>query len=302
MIAKLAPKRRAGRGSFGALKRYLEVDADERDRDDLVASWSGGVASHETAALEMEAVAQQARAEGKRRELADPVYHVIISARPGETIDVEQMKLAVDAMRRSLGADEHQYFAAIHHDADTDRSHVHVAINKVSLRGRMLDRWQDYAKLARAAEWSEREMGLQVDRHVVWREKLGERELGIVPDAGLRLERTEGVAQGIDRQEGATIDRRDAVRRTHYSWVELLAREAVPAATFAIAREGATWGDVHAVLRGYGVRLEPAGSGARVVGPEHGQRVKASDVGLDIRGLEARLGAFEVPERDGQAW
>ena len=196
MIAKLAPKRRAGRGSFGALKSYLEVDANDRERDDLVASWSGGVASHGTAALEMEAVAQQARAEGKRRELADPVYHVIVSARPGETIDVEQMKLAVDAVRRSLGADEHQYFAAIHHDTDTDRSHVHVAINKVSLRGRMLDRWQDYAKLARAAEWSEREMGLHVDRHVAWRDKLCERELGIVPDTGPSLGRTEGVAQG----------------------------------------------------------------------------------------------------------
>jgi len=302
VIAKLAPKRRAGRGSFGALKRYLEVDADDRERDDLVASWSGGVASHETAALEMEAVAQQARAEGKRRELADPVYHVIVSARPGETMDVEQMKLAVDAVRRSLGADEHQYFAVIHNDADTDRSHVHVAINKVSLRGRMLDRWQDYAKLARAAEWSEREMGLQVDRHVAWREKLGERELGIVPDAGLLVGSTEGVAQGIDRQEGATIDRRDAVRRTHYSWVELLQREAVPAVTIAVAREGASWDDLHAVLRGYGVRLEAAGSGARVVGPEHGQRVKASDLGLDLRALEPRLGPFTAQLHEERSW
>jgi len=58
---------------------------------------------------------------------------------------------------------------------------------------------------------------------------------------------------------------------------------------------------VHAVLRGYGVRLEPAGSGARVVGPEHGQRVKASDIGLDVRGLEGRLGAFKASERDEQA-
>jgi len=62
-------------------------------------------------------------------------------------------------------------------------------------------------------------MGLHVDRHVAWRDKLCERELGIVPDTGPSLGRTEGVAQGVDRQEGATIDRRDAVRRTHYSWV-----------------------------------------------------------------------------------
>jgi len=294
--------RRAGRGSFGALQQYLEYDQLDRVRDDLVASWSGLVASHETAALEMEAVAQAAREHSKNRSLADPVYHVILSARPGEPLDVEQAKLAVDAVRRSLDASEHQYFAALHHDVDTDRYHVHLAINKVSVRERMLDRWQDYAKLGRAAEWCEREMGLQVDRHVEWRSKLGERELSVVPGIERELEPALAMAVGIDRQEGATIDRRDAVRRTHYSWVELLSREAVPAAAFAIAREGASWDNLHAVLRGYGVRLEPAGSGARVVGPEHGQRVKASDIGLDIRGLEGRLGAFQAPERDERAW
>ncbi len=183
---------------------------------------------------------------------------------------------------------------------DIDRYHVHLAINKVSLDGRVLDRWQDYAKLGRAAEWCEREMGLQVDRHVAWREKLGERELGVVPE--FEPERSVGVAQGLDRQEGATIDRRDAVRRTHYSWVDLLKREAVPAATQAVAREGASWDDLHAVLRGYGVRLEAAGSGARVVGPEHGQRVKASDIGLDLRGLEPRLGAFAVLPQAEFSW
>ncbi len=199
MIAKLAPKRRAGRGSFGALQQYLERDELGRERPDLVASWSGLVASHETAALEMEAVARQ------RQRLGDPVYHVILSTRPGEALDVEQAKLAVDAVRRSVGADEHQYFAALHHDADTDRYHVHLAINKVSVRGRSLDRWQDYAKLARAAEWCEREMGLQVDRHLEWRSKLGERALDFIPDLD-GAEHALGIAQGLDRQEGATID------------------------------------------------------------------------------------------------
>jgi hypothetical protein len=111
-----------------------------------------------------------------------------------------------------------------------------------------------------------------------------------------------GVAQGLDRQEGATIDRRDAVRRTHYSWVDLLKRETVPAATQAVAREGASWDDLHAVLRSYGVRLKAAGSGARVVGPERRQRVKASDLGLDLRGLEPRLGAFAVPPEAEFSW
>jgi hypothetical protein len=304
MIAKLAPKRRAGRGSFSALKQYFEIDELDRTRDDLVASWSGLVASHETAALEMEAVAYRWSQQGHdgSRTSADPVYHVILSARPGESFDVEQAKIAVDAARHSLDADRHQYFAAMHHDVDTDRYHVHLAINKISLDGRVLERWQDYAKLGRAAEWCEREMGLQVDRHVAWREKLGERELSLMPGPEERVAQVESVARGVDRQEGATIERRDAVRRTHYSWVELLQRDAVPAASLAVGREGARWDDLHAVLRSYNVRLEPAGSGARVVGPEHGQRVKASDIGLDLRGLEATLGPF-VPQREEErAW
>jgi hypothetical protein len=301
VIAKSAPTRRSGRGSFSALSQYLEVDELGRKRDDLIASWSGGVASHETAALEMEAVARNyARAAGTRsRTTEDPVYHVILSTRPGEALDVDGAKLAVDAVRRSLDADRHQYFAALHHDVDTDRYHVHLAINKVSLDGRTLDRWQDYAKLARAAEWCERELGLQVDRHAAWREKLGERELGEIAHV---QGPTIGTAHGLDRQQGASIDRRDAVRRAHYSWVEVLKREAVPAALQAVAREGARWDDVHAVLRGYGVRLEAAGSGARMVGPERGQHVKASDVGLDVRGLELQLGAFAVNREAEVTW
>jgi hypothetical protein len=304
MIAKLAPKRRAGRGSFSALKQYFEIDELDRTRDDLVASWSGLVASHETAALEMEAVAYRWSQHGHdgSRTSADPVYHVILSARPGESFDVEQAKIAVDAARHSLDADRHQYFAAMHHDVDTDRYHVHLAINKISLDGRVLERWQDYAKLGRAAEWCEREMGLQVDRHVAWREKLGERELSLVPGPEERVAQIESVARGVDRQEGATIERRDAVRRTHYSWVELLQRDAVPAASLAVGREGARWDDLHAVLRSYNVRLEPAGSGARVVGPEHGQRVKASDLGLDLRAFEAKLGPFAPQREEEGAW
>ena len=189
-------------------------------------------------------------------------------------------------MRHSLDADRHQYFAAMQHDVDTDRYHVHLAINKISLDGRVLDRWQDYSKLGRAAEWCEREMGLHVDPHVRWREKLGERELGLVAEPEQSFERVESVALGVDRQEGATIDRRAAVRRTHYLWVEL----------------GASWDDLHAVLRSYNVRLEPAGSGARAIGPEHGQRVKTSDLELDLRGLEAQLGPFAAPRQEEQTW
>jgi hypothetical protein len=206
--------------------------------------------------------------------------------------DTEQGRIAVDALRRSLGAEGHQYFAAMHYDEDTSRYHIHVGINAVGLNGRCLGRWQDYAKMARAAEWCEREFGLYVDRHAEWRSKLGERDFHwSFPELDGAAER-KGAIKGVYRQEGGSIDRRDAVRRTHYSWVELLASDAAPAVQAAMERDGASWGDVHAVLRSYGVRLVCAGSGARIVGPERGQHVKASDIGLDIRAMETRFGAL----------
>ncbi|MGP6158608.1 MAG: relaxase/mobilization nuclease domain-containing protein [Vulcanimicrobiaceae bacterium] len=268
MITKRAPKRRAGRGSFSELHNYLERDELGRMRADLVTSWSRGVAAHETAALEMEAVAQQ------RRGLADPVY---------------QAKLAVDAVRRSLDADEHQYFAAMHHDVDTDRYHVHLAINKVSLRGRALNRWQDYAKLARAAEWCGREMGLQVDRHSEWRSKLGERDLSLIPEIERSVE-TRGIAQGVDRQEGATIDRRDAVRRTRYSWVELLVREAVPAAALAVSREGAAGAGCDQPRRA-------RGAAGRLRGRAGGRRPRGARAGTSGGGARRASRALADPAR-----
>ena len=66
MIVKAAPTRRAGRGSFSALSEYLEIDDLGRKRADLLASWSGLVASHETAALEMGSGGTQLRACSRR--------------------------------------------------------------------------------------------------------------------------------------------------------------------------------------------------------------------------------------------
>jgi hypothetical protein len=59
----------------------LEVDDLSRKRDDLLASWSGLVASHETAPLEMEAVARSyaLAASARSRTTEDPVYDVILS-------------------------------------------------------------------------------------------------------------------------------------------------------------------------------------------------------------------------------
>ena len=57
----------------------------------------------------------------------------------GESFDVER-RSSRSTPRGTHFADRHQYFAAMHHDVDTDRYHAHLAINKISLDGRVLDR------------------------------------------------------------------------------------------------------------------------------------------------------------------
>jgi hypothetical protein len=292
VIAKAAPKRRSGRGSFSDLRRYLERDDRDRERDDLVATWSANVASHQTADLEMERVAARGRT-------TDPVYHVILSWRPREDIAPEVARSAIDASLRSLGAEDHQWFAALHRDQDDGRYHLHLAVNKthpVTLRA--LDRSDDFAKLARAAEWVEREYGCQVDRHMSWREKLPEVELGLtLNDAADYYQKVVAVGLKI-APEGAPQREMDAARRAGYSWVALVSKDAAPAAQAAADRAGATWHDVHAALETYGVHFERSGSGLRILGPEIGQHVRASRVGLSFKDLERKLGSYETCGRE----
>ena len=178
MIAKSAPKRVSGHGSFVDLQRYLERDDLGRRRADLVASWSRGVVLHETAALEMEQTASLAR-----RRQTDPVYHIVASWRPGDTVTVEQAKAVEDALLRSIGAQEHQSFTAVHYDADTDRYHLHIGVNKIGPEAhRVLRTWNDFAKLAGASEYLERQYGFTVDRKMDWRKKVGERDFGLERD------------------------------------------------------------------------------------------------------------------------
>jgi hypothetical protein len=286
MIAKAAPKRRSGRGSFTDLRQYLERNADGQTRPDLLASWSGNVMSHVTADLDMERIAGLGR-------VGDPVYHAILSWRPHEIVAEETARGAIDAVLRSVGAEDHQWYAALHHDEADGRTHVHLAVNRVhpiSTRG--LDIWKDNAKLARAAEWVERAYGCLPDRRMAWREHIAEVDLGFSIEAAEAYVQRRSAQRMHAEPPGARQSEMDAVRRAGYSWATLLDREAIPAALAAVAREGATWSDLHAALETYHVHLERTGSGLRIVGAEPGQHLKASRVGLGFRALERRLGPY----------
>jgi flagellar biosynthesis GTPase FlhF len=282
----MAKKGGRTRRSFVSLEDYFLYGKEQdirRDaagerlyRPDLVAHWSRGVSSDVTAGLEMEAVAGKSRANE-----ANPLLHFVISTRPGEVFSEEQARVAVDAAMRSLGADRsHAYKAATHYDVDDGRYHTHVMANRRSTRtGKLLDMHNDYFKFARAAEWCEREFGLQVDRKPDWRKKVSDRDLG------------------MEVERAPERERADLVKR---SW-ETVVEHALPAMKVA-----QTWEDVHAALRPFGAEIRERGSGFVIVGPERDHTVKLSALGplsddaVSARELRERLGGF-VPSEPAPA-
>lgn len=289
MIAKMAPPRSSGRGSFIDLRDYLEREG-ENQREDLVASWSGNVASHATADIEMARVGNLGKAN-------DPVVHIVLSWRPGEVVDEKTAFAAVDATLRSMDATDRQWYAAMHDDGE--RVHVHVGVNRVHPQTRtLLPTWMSHMRLARAAEWIEREFGCLHDNRPDWRSisNLGELDLSYeyTPE---QQERVQMARMGAVAPEGASTAEADEVRRAGYSWAQLIRTEAVPAALARIQEANATWEALHGALESYGLRLVPTAKGHRVEGAEPGQHLGAGRVGLDIKDLEKQLGPFRQPDR-----
>jgi len=288
MIAKVGPKRQSGHASFTDLRMYLERDSQGLTREDLIGTWSANVASHRTADIEMEHVAQRGRSK-------DPVYHLILSWRPHEEVGLNVVRDAIDVTLRSLSAEDQQWFAATHIDEKDGRTHLHLVVNKTNPIGyQTLNCWRDQFKLARATEYIEAEHGCLVDRRADWRKHLPELDLGVN-----HAQAQEQVLRSLPERvriapQAALQNEMDKAHRAGYSWVTLLQRDVIPAVLTKVEQSHATWHDVHATLETYGVHCERAGSGLRIVGAEIGQRARASRVGLDFGALEAKLGTYEA--------
>jgi len=268
VIANRGRGRMVGASSFGAAIDYIVREGPEHERDHAppLAIWSENLASIETAALEMEAVASQSRAK-------EPLYHLIVSFAEGERPTYEQARAALDTQIEHLGFGGLQYVAALQNDGVGGLYHVHAVFNRVDpLTHVARDVWQDRDKMRAASRVAEREQG--------WR----------VVETPQRAELSHGA--------------RDVEYYGHKRSFERRIREEVgPAVRAAVNRDSASWADVHRVCTEHGVRYEEvhrsdrAGdtAGGRLVGTERGEYARARDLGPDFthRQLSERLGAFE---------
>ena len=261
-----------GTSSFGAAIDYIvrEGPEHERDHEPPLAVWSENVATIETAALEMEAVASQSRTK-------EPLYHLIVSFAEGERPTYEQARAALDTQMRHLGFEGLQYVAALQNDGVGGMYHVHAVFNRVDpLTHVARDIWQDREKMRAASREAELEQG--------WR----------VVDVAQRQELSHG-ARDVEY-----YGRKRSFERS-------VREDVAPALRDALAKEKTrdgqpSWADVHRVCGEHGVRYEEVRTGrhddvvgGRLVGAERGEYARARDLGADLthRKLLEQLGPFE---------
>jgi hypothetical protein len=117
------------------------------------------VASVETAAIEMEAVAALSV------RCRDPVYHLIIAYAKHERPTREQVVSDAERLLKAIGMEKHQYVLAAH--KDTDDFHAHVIANRVGPDGRANDLWHERIIRERvcAEIAAERSWDIVVGRH-----------------------------------------------------------------------------------------------------------------------------------------
>lgn len=245
-------------GDFRGLARYL---LRGRESDGERVAWTlvrnMPVEAEQAAALMNATAAQNVRVQ-------KPVYHLSLSAAPGEELSREQWEKVVDKVLRDLGLEEHQALVVAHRDKHHD--HVHVMVNRV--HPEHLKVWHnghDYRRIERSLRNIERELGLRE-----------------VPGRHARLPEQ----KAPERESGPTSgERREAERTGRESWAEQ-----VRFRVYNDLKEATSWADLERRLAGHRLRLEKRGPGLVVTDGK--RQVKASRLyrGASYGRLRERFG------------
>jgi hypothetical protein len=204
---------------------------------------------------------------GQNASTKKPVYHIMLSAAPGDPIDRAMMERMADRVLDRLGLTEHQAVLVAH--LDRPHHHLHIMVNRVHPEtGRAWSTWQDWAPVMAVLREEERALGLQqvpspaqrvreVSRDLAICERLealsraqqaAEAEANAARARATRLEQTAARAR-------ATRDRRDQdlaqvyrdPRKAHEAYLAAVDREGLPAATERMRERPEAFGAVRAV-------------------------------------------------------
>jgi hypothetical protein len=145
-----------GKGFLG-LVRYTAYGhaGEELDRVEWVETRNLPTEDPETAARLMAAYAR----ESVRTQR--PVYHLVISADPGDPVDRASMSRVADTVLRELGLSEHQVLIIAHND--TAHPHMHLVVNRVHPEThRAWENGWDWPKIEKALSAEEEALGWRI--------------------------------------------------------------------------------------------------------------------------------------------
>jgi hypothetical protein len=218
----------------------------------------------------------------------DPLYHLVISWREGESPSPDQAFEAVAYTLKQLGFEGHQFVAAIHRD--TDNVHTHVMVNRVNPESRRaVSPSNDYYVMDRSMRELELRQGWVHDAgpYVVV-ERNGQK---IVE----RAKAADGAAKKDKRRPaGAERMEESGGEESLHTFARGAPRKAVMA---LLKSESATWTALHQELARHQLVLRRKGQGLAIhsLAAPDVTPVKASSMheDLSLGRLEKRLGAFE---------
>jgi hypothetical protein len=236
-----------GKGFIGLVRYSVYGNAgEELDRVEWVESRNLPTEDPETAARLMAAWAR----ESVRTQR--PVYHLVISADPGDPVDRPSLSRVADTVLRELGLSEHQVLIIAHND--TAHPHMHLIVNRVHPEThRAWENSFDWPKIEKALRAEEVALG--------WR---------VVP----------GKHAPVPGQEPAP-----ALERGDAAFLRMVQERGGP-----VLGRASTWAELDEGLEAVGLHLRIKGGGFTI--HDGREEVKASDVDrLFSRGnMEERLG------------
>ena len=248
---------RAQEGETG-LEEYL-LDAKEgAKRVAWVSSRNLPTEDPRYAAVVMHATAAQ------NPRVEKPVYHLSLSADPGETLTREDWDKVIDRVLRDLDLHERQVLIVAHND--TKHPHVHLMVNRVHPETHKC--WSDshdYARIEKALRHIERDMKLRE-----------------VPGHHYRLPGQEPPSREASATPG---ERRETERTGEPSFAEKIRFK-----VYEDLRQAKDWGELERRLARHSLRLERRGGGLVITDGKN--RVKASRIyrRASYRSLEKRFG------------
>ena len=225
------------------LQEYLLDGKSGRDRVEWTSTRNLPTEDPRYAAAVMRATAEQ------NPRVQKPVYHLSLSASPGEQISKEKWEQIADRVLKRLGLDDRQALVVAHND--TRHPHVHVMVNRV--HPEHLKAWHDghdYRRIEKALRHIERDFKLRE-----------------VPGHHYQL----AGQQAPERARTTDGERQQAERTGEPPWADRIRFK-----IYDDLKQAKSWGDLERRLASHRLRLERRGGGLVITDGKN--QVKASRV------------------------